>query len=121
MKITVLCDVEREGADCDVVAGQVRKALAGKGHQASILPVSGDLRRMIASLARRRPDVVFNLVESFDGETGGDIGVAGVLELLKLRYTGSGPGELYLCQDKALAKKVLAFEKIPYPDFAIFS
>jgi D-alanine-D-alanine ligase len=121
MKITVLADVECEGADCDVVAEQVRKALAERGHRASILPVHGDLKKMLASLARRAPEVVFNLVESFDGETGGDIGVAGVLELLKLRYTGSGPGELYLCQDKALAKKVLAFEQIPYPDFAIFS
>ncbi len=38
-----------------------------------------------------------------------------------MRYTGGGPGELYLRQDKGLAKKVLAFEKILYPDFAVFS
>jgi D-alanine-D-alanine ligase len=121
MNITVLADVEGEGADCDPVVGQVRKALAQRGHRASVLPVHGDLRRMIASLSRRKPELVFNLVESFGGETGGDVAVAGVLDLLKLRYTGSGPGELYLRQDKALAKRVLAFDRILYPDFAVFS
>jgi D-alanine-D-alanine ligase len=38
-----------------------------------------------------------------------------------VRYTGGGPGELYLRQDKGLAKKALAFDNILYPDFAVFS
>ena len=50
-----------------------------------------------------------------------DVAVTGVLDLLRLRYTGGGPGELYLRQDKGLAKKVLAFENILYPHFAVFS
>jgi D-alanine-D-alanine ligase len=51
----------------------------------------------------------------------GDIPVTGLLELLGMRYTGSGPGELYLSQDKGLTKKLLAFEDILYPRYAIFS
>jgi D-alanine-D-alanine ligase len=51
----------------------------------------------------------------------GDIPVTGLLDLLGLRYTGSGPGELYLSQDKGLTKKLLAFEDILYPRFAVFS
>jgi D-alanine-D-alanine ligase len=51
----------------------------------------------------------------------GDIPVVGLLELLGLKYTGSGPGELYLAQDKALGKKMLAFEGIGFPRFAVFS
>ena len=47
--------------------------------------------------------------------------MAGVLDLLGVRYTGGGPGELYLRQDKGLAKKALAFDNILYPDFAVFS
>ncbi len=35
-------------------------------------------------------------------------------------YTGSGPGELYLCQDKALAKQMLRYQGITYPRFAVF-
>ena len=44
-----------------------------------------------------------------------------LLELLGVDYTGSGPGELYLSQDKGLTKKLLAFEDILYPRFAVFS
>jgi D-alanine-D-alanine ligase len=47
--------------------------------------------------------------------------VAGLLDLLGLKYTGSGPGELYLSQDKGLTKKLLAFEDILYPRFLVFS
>ncbi len=45
----------------------------------------------------------------------------GVLDLLGLSYTGSGPGALYLQEDKALTKKVLAYEELKCPDFAVFS
>jgi D-alanine-D-alanine ligase len=40
---------------------------------------------------------------------------------LELPHTGGGAGELYLQEDKALAKKLLAYEQILYPDFAIFA
>ena len=49
------------------------------------------------------------------------MGVAGVLDLLEIPYTGGGPGELYLQEDKALAKKLLAYEQVLYPDFATFA
>ena len=49
------------------------------------------------------------------------MGVAGVLDLLQIPYTGGGPGELYLQEDKTLAKKLLAYEQVRYPDFAAFA
>jgi D-alanine-D-alanine ligase len=76
---------------------------------------------MVAGLRDARPDLVFNLVEQFGENLVGDIGVTGVLDLLGLRYTGCGPGELYLANDKALGKKLLAFEGLLYPKFAVFS
>jgi D-alanine-D-alanine ligase len=125
LKITVLTDSgdgnPRASNAYDPVVGQVAAALRDKGHRVSILGVRGDLKRLLAGLGRRRPELVFNLTESFGGRTGGDVLVAGLLDLLGLRYTGGGPGELYLRQDKGLAKKVLAFERIPFPDFAVFS
>ena len=60
-------------------------------------------------------------MEMFGDNVFGDIPVTGLLDLLGLRYTGSGPGELYLSQDKGLTKKLLAFEEILYPRFAVFS
>ncbi|HYX23738.1 MAG TPA: ATP-grasp domain-containing protein, partial [Thermoanaerobaculia bacterium] len=89
--------------------------------KASVLGVYDDLRKLISDLTRQKPDLVFNLLESFGKSNSGDVGVAGVLDLLGLHYTGGGPGELYLRQDKGLAKKVLAFENLLYPHFAVFS
>src|SRR5947209_3944899 len=90
-------------------------------HTVSVLAVHGDVKRLMAGLARRKPDLVFNLMETFGQSELGGVGVAGLLDLLGVRYTGVGPGEMYLQEDKALTKKLLAFDKIPYPDFAVFS
>jgi len=108
----------------DPVADQVAAALRRNGHRASLFAAPADLRQLVAGLRRRRPDLVFNVLESFGGganATGGEIAVAGVLDLLRLPYTGSGPGELFLRQDKGLAKKIFAFEGLLYPDFAVFT
>jgi D-alanine-D-alanine ligase len=122
MNVTVLSGLESdEPKSYDVVVDQVASALRGKGHRVSIFGVHGDLRKLVGGLARRKTDLVFNLLESFGDNTGADVAVAGVLDLLRLRYTGGGPGELDLRQDKGLAKKVYAFEGILYPHFAVFS
>jgi D-alanine-D-alanine ligase len=124
MKITVLTYLDSEdesSKEYDPVVPQVARTLRRLGHRVSILGVHGDVKRLIAGLSRRRPDLVFNLMEMFGDNVFGDIPVTGLLDLLGLRYTGSGPGELYLSQDKGLTKKLLAFEDILYPRFAVFS
>jgi D-alanine-D-alanine ligase len=122
MKITILTYLEAEDAkEYDIVVDQVAKVLRQAKHQVSILAVHGDVKKLVGGLTRRKPDLVFNLMEMFGKSLSGDIGVVGLLDLLGLPYTGGGPGEFYLQQDKALAKKVLAFEGIKYPDFAVFS
>ncbi|HEX6408161.1 MAG TPA: hypothetical protein VFZ90_13345 [Gemmatimonadales bacterium] len=124
MKITVLTYLDSEdenSKEYEAVVPQVAKALRSLGHRVSILGVHADVKRLIAGLSRRKPDLVFNLMEMFGDNVFGDIPVAGLLDLLGLKYTGSGPGELYLSQDKGLTKKLLAFEEILYPRFAVFS
>ena len=122
MRITVLTYLEKEGAEeHDVVVDQVAAALR-EGHKPSILGVHGDVGKLISGprAAQAGPGL----------QPAGDVRrqhpaatspSPALLDLLGLRYTGGGPGELYLRQDKGLAKKVLAFEKILYPDFAVFS
>jgi D-alanine-D-alanine ligase len=121
MDITILAYLEPGDAKPDVVTEQVSKALQQKGHRTSILTIRDDVN-VIVELKRKRPHLIFNLVESFgDDQVGGEMGVAGLLDLLDLPHTGGGPGEIFLQEDKALSKKLLAFEHIPYPDFATFS
>jgi D-alanine-D-alanine ligase len=122
MRITVLTYLEKEGdEEHDIVVDQVADALREGGHKPSILGVHGDVKGMIDGLAKQKPELIFNLLEMFGDNTSADVAVAGLLDLLGLRYTGSGPGELFLGQDKGLAKKIFAFEGVLYPDFAIFS
>lgn len=122
MKITIITYLESESAkEHDIVVDQVARALRAGKHAPSVLGVHGDLRKLVAGLNRRKPDLVFNLMEMFGQNVRADVCIAGVLDLLGLRYTGGGPAELALRQDKALAKRALAFDGILYPDFAVFS
>jgi len=124
MKITVLTYLDSEdenSKDYEQVVPQVARTLRSLGHRVSILGVHGDVKRLIAGLSRRKPNLVFNLMEMFGENVFGDIPVTGLLDLLGLKHTGSGPGELYLSQDKGLTKKLLAFDGILYPRFAVFS
>lgn len=122
VRITVLTWLESEQArEHDVVVDQVTRALEARGHRVAVVGVHGDVRRIVNGVQRTRPDLVFNLMEMFDDDLLGDVAVAGLLDLLGVPYTGCGPGELYLRQDKALAKKILHYEGILYPRFAVFA
>jgi len=124
MNITVLTYLDSEdenSKDYEAVVPQVARTLRSLGHRVSVLGAHGDVKRIVAGLSRRKPDLVFNLMEMFGDNVFGDIPVTGLLDLIGLKYTGSGPGELYLSQDKGLTKKLLAFDGILYPRFAVFS
>ncbi len=122
MKVTILTYVSSEASkEYDVVVDQVAQALREGGHTPTVLGVHDDLGKLIGRLKRLKPDLVFNLLEMFNNKLMGDVEVAGLLDLLDLPYTGGGPIELALQLDKGLAKKSLAFDQIPYPDFAVFS
>jgi D-alanine-D-alanine ligase len=122
MKITVLAYLDKEdGEIADIVVGQVAAALRKGGHRVSVFGVHGDPRKLISGLIRRRPELVFNLMEIFGENLLGAVPVVGALDLLGVPYTGAGPGEYYLQEDKTLTRKLLAFDGIAYPDFAVFS
>lgn len=115
MKITVL---HGEHAADDPVVEQIAAVLGAAGHDAAPLQVGRDVPGLAASLEERAPELVFNLAESFAGVSALEASVAGLLNLLGLRYTGSSPAGLALAGDKSLCKKVLAFHGIRTPEFA---
>ena len=121
MKITILTYLEGPGLSVDPVVKQVEAALLRKSHTVSILGIHDDLDALQAGLKREKPDLVFNMMEMFGDDVTADYPIAALMDLMKIRYTGSGPGEMFVTQDKVLAKKVLAFENIPFPRFAVFS
>src|SRR5262249_34840797 len=66
------------------------------------------------------PDAVFNLTEHFNARSAYDRNVAGLLEMLDVPYTGSGPTGLTLCKNKGMAKEILAYHHIRVPDSVVF-
>ena len=66
-----------------------------------------------------KPTLTFNLMEAFDDVVVFDQNVVSYLELLKVPYTGCNPRGLTLSRDKALAKKLMAYHRIPVPDFLV--
>jgi D-alanine-D-alanine ligase len=87
------------------------------GHDVYPLGVKSDLGVIHSAIETWRPDIAFNLLEEFDGVAVYDQHVVSYLELLHLPYTGCNPRGLMLARDKVLTKKVLAFHRIPYPEF----
>lgn len=96
---------------------QVLEALAKNGYDPFFHELRGEAS--LLALARTRADLVFNMVEAYDGDDSREAHVAAFLELLDLRFTGAGPQALFLAQDKALAKKIFAFHGIRTPRFAV--
>ena len=122
MKITILAYLEADAKEPDIVMPQVARALETAGHKPTIVTIHDDAAEIVQGIRASKPDLVINLVEAFaDDILGGLMGVTGLLDLLQVPYTGGGPGELYLQEDKALSKKLLAYEQVLYPDFASFA
>jgi D-alanine-D-alanine ligase len=102
-------------AEADVI-----NALKTLGHEVRLLGVHDDPGAIITEIKDHRPDVVFNLTEEFNRQSSLDRDVPALLEMLDVRYTGNGPTGLTLCKNKGMAKEILSYHRIKYPDFAVF-
>jgi D-alanine-D-alanine ligase len=97
----------------------VIETLREQGHEVRVLGVHDDLADIRPTAGSFEPHIVLNLMEAFAGITTFDQNVVSYLELLRLRYTGCNPRGLILARDKALSKKLLAYHRIPVPDFCV--
>lgn len=98
----------------------VKTTLEQMGHEVHPVGIYGDLSVLREALERVQPDIVFNMMEEFDGQPLFDQHLVSYLELKKVRYTGCNPRGLTLAHDKALSKQILAHHRIPVPGFAVF-
>ena len=89
------------------------------GHEVRVLGLHDELGAIRPTVGLFKPHIVFNLMEAFAGVTTFDQNVVSYLELLRLPYTGCNPRGLILARDKALSKKLLAYHRIPVPDFTV--
>lgn len=93
----------------------VHEALCRAGVDAHLFDTG---TRTLTDLVNAGFDRVFIALHGRYGEDGT---LQGMLELMKLPYTGSGPLASSLSMDKVMTKKVWLHEGLPTPDFEVLS
>jgi D-alanine-D-alanine ligase len=106
--------IEEFRTEYDVVA-----ALRAAGHEVRCVGVLDSLTELRGLVAEWKPEIVFNLLEEFDGIVTYDQHVVAFLELLRQPYTGCNPRGLLLARDKPLCKQLLSYHRIPSPNFVV--
>ena len=94
-------------------------ALQKLGHEVKPLGLQDDLSVARTAIKDWEPDIVFNLLEAFDNIVMFDHNIVSFLEMLRMPYTGSNARGLMLARDKSLSKKLMAYHRIPMPEFAV--
>lgn len=91
----------------------VQRALEPTGHDTKIVAVALDVYKLIDELRDNRPDLIFNLCESLDGDPTQEMNIASLFEILKIPYTGSRALTLGLALNKWRVKEILNYYGIP--------
>lgn len=108
-------DAENFGAEADV-----HRALLDNGYEARPLGLYDDVRPLLDDVDEFKPDVIFNMVETFHNVTGWDKNIAALLEMLRVPFTGASSTSLFMCNDKGLCRKILRFHRMRGPRFHVF-
>jgi D-alanine-D-alanine ligase len=131
LKITILYDRSPDQSDEKELAlamsGEGEDAhhhlcgyLGKLGHEVRLYGVYDDVKGLIAELDAHPPEIAFNTCESFRQDSAMEFHIPALLDMLGVKYTGSGPDALMLAQNKGLAKKVLAYHGLWSADFTVY-
>jgi D-alanine-D-alanine ligase len=89
------------------------------GHDVRLVGIKDDLTVIRRAVEEFNPHIAFNMMENFHEIGAFDHNVVSYLELLRVPYTGCNPRGLMLARDKALSKTLLAYHRIPVPEFMV--
>jgi D-alanine-D-alanine ligase len=120
MRVVVLYNAVSENAspserDVLVQRDAVIEALDRLGHEPLAVPCTLNFEAAAAGIRDSYGDVVFNLVESMAGSDWLSFMVTGLLDSLRLPYTGSPTEAMFLTAHKLLAKERLCQAGLPTP------
>jgi D-alanine-D-alanine ligase len=122
MKIALLYDetaggdISPDNADIVEQIEVVSSGLRELGHGFCEIPFSLDLKRAIDSLEKYSPDLVFNLVESVEGNGDLIFMAPALLDSMNIPYTGSSTDTIYKSSNKLLAKEHMSGNSVPTPE-----
>jgi len=92
----------------------ILKALTEKGYMVTSIDVGSDI---VEKLVKEKIECAFLALHGRFGEDGA---IQGMLELMRIPYTGSGVLASSLAMHKIMSKKFFLCEKIPTPCFEVF-
>jgi D-alanine-D-alanine ligase len=110
-----------EETDIEEELSHIVNVLQGEGFDTFKQNIRGRFENLIDVLRERRPDVVFNLVESSRDSPLQEMMAAGICEMFGIPYTGATPLTLGICQRKGLTKQVLLANGILTPRFKLIT
>lgn len=133
MRIAVLANLKKNAPEWDGMAADqwddldspktihnIIDALAANGHEAEFFEANiAPPHNLVERLQTYQPDLCFNIAEGHFGN-GREAQIPGVLEMLRIPYTGSQVMTLALALDKPMTKRVLMYHGLPTPEFQVF-
>lgn len=93
--------------------GAIEESLRGGGFNPYVIAVDHFSKELVQTIAKISPKFVFNLCEEINGKCELEMCVAGLLDLMGIPYTGSGPLALGLALNKFRVKQILRAAGIP--------
>ncbi len=103
----------------DGVVDSIKEVLLELNYVVVLLPVNQSIDRITNGIKQEKPDLIFNLCETFRGDNKFEFNVTALLEMLRIPFTGSSSGSLFLTNDKHISKKILSYHRVAYPAFFI--
>ncbi len=115
-------DYKAEFADPEdmYTENDVYLALLANGYEVRLLGLFNDVTPLIDEVKENRPDVIFNLAEVFNDRSQLEKNIVAFLEMLDIPYTGASSDISFICNNKALTKKIFTFHRIKTPHFYTF-
>ncbi len=101
--------------DIGVVAEDVANVLRRLGHTPRMIPAVQPIEKSLGVIRAFGPDLVFNLCEGYFGDPRHEGHVAGLLELMRLPYTGNSAFTLHLTLRKGRVKEIFRANRISTP------
>ena len=118
-KLAVL-HYQPRGEEEDPVVGHISDSLKELGHEVDTIGVHDRVFDILTAIARSKCDLVFNVCETFADDYRMEVNVAALMDMARVKYTGSGTAGLLLAQDKIIAKQLLEYHEVLTPSFATF-
>ncbi len=119
LKIAVL-HYQPSSEPVDPVVGHIVDALNELGHETVTVSVHDRVFDLLKAVENAQADLVFNVCETFADDYRLEVNVAALMEMARIRFTGSGTAGLLLAQDKILTKQLLGYHEVLTPNFATF-